>query len=179
MPLGPDISNFGDESHEPGELALTIQGGGFGAFPGGAWIYENDDRTGNADELVVGTWNDLELGSVSIPESLNNTAGTRFLFVQHENLAWSPPYTFTLESVAVASTAKGGRSRARRGLRPLRELVEIGGQFFDASNIKGIAQAKQALAEFQAQERAEQEAEAARNRLIERLAPNVRESLQL
>ena len=57
--------------------------------------------------------------------------------------------------------------------------MEIGGQFFDAGNIRAIAQAKQSLAEFQAEQRAEQEAEAARNRLIERLAPNVRESLQL
>lgn len=95
----PEVSAFGDGSHAPGASGLTIDGGGFGAFPGSVWIFENADLTGNADELTVNAWNDLEIG-VDIPGSLNNTAGTRYLFVQREDLAWSNPFSFTLESVS-------------------------------------------------------------------------------
>ena|SRR3990167_4654706 len=93
----PEVSAFGDGDHDPGATGLTVDGGGFGAFPGSVWIYENDDLTGNADELDVNSWNDLQL-NVDIPGSLTNTAGTRYLFVQREDLAWSNAFAFTLAS---------------------------------------------------------------------------------
>jgi hypothetical protein len=95
----PAISAFGDGSHAPGASSLVVDGGGFGAFPGGAWIYANADLTGNADQLTVGSWNDLQL-TVTIPGTLTNTPGTRYLFVQREDLAWSNGFPFTLESTA-------------------------------------------------------------------------------
>lgn len=96
MPLAPEISAFGDGEHSPGLTGITIDGGGFGAFPGSAWIYENSDRSGNSDQLTIDTWNDIQL-SVDIPSSLTNIAGTRYLFVQREDLAWSQPFSFSLE----------------------------------------------------------------------------------
>ena len=96
----PEVSAFGDGSHAPGASGLTINGGGFGAFPGSAWIFENDDRSGDADELTVNDWNDIAL-DVDIPASLNNAAGTRYLRVQREDLAWSNALAFTLESGVV------------------------------------------------------------------------------
>jgi len=92
----PELSAFGDGSHVSGETGLTVEGGGFGAFPGSLWIYENADRTGDADELTVGDWNDIELSGVEIPGSLNNAAGTRYLFLEREDLAWSQGLAFTL-----------------------------------------------------------------------------------
>lgn len=107
MPLAPEISNFGDEDHNSGETGLTIDGGGFGAFPGEAWIYQNSDRTGNADQLTVDTWNDIELSGVDIPSSLNNSSGTVYLFVMREDLAWSQGYSFTLTVTSTAISISG------------------------------------------------------------------------
>lgn len=99
----PDISAFGDGSHDLGETGLTVDGGGFGAFPGSLWIYENANRTGAADELTIGAWNDLQVTGVEIPASPNNVAGTRYLFLQREDLAWSQGFEFTLQSSAGVS----------------------------------------------------------------------------
>lgn len=96
MALAPEISSFGDEDHEEGESDLAIDGGGFGAFPGSAWMYQNADRTGLADELTVGVWNDIQLTGVEIPATPNNAPGTVYLFVQREDLAWSQGFIFTL-----------------------------------------------------------------------------------
>lgn len=97
----PEILAFGDGDHEAGETGLTIDGGGFGAFPGSAWIYENANRTGDADELTIAAWNDIELSGVEIPGSPNNATGTRYLFVQREDLAWSQGFSFTLGQVVI------------------------------------------------------------------------------
>ena len=97
----PEISAFGDGTHDAGETGLTVDGGGFGAFPGSLWIYENANRTGNADQLTIGTWNDIGLTGVEIPASPNNSNGTLYLFVQREDLAWSQGFSFTLGSVPV------------------------------------------------------------------------------
>ena len=107
----PEVSAFGDGSHAPGASGLTINGGGFGAFPGSAWIFENDDRSGDADELTVNDWNDIAL-DVDIPASLNNAAGTRYLRVQREDLAWSNALAFTLESGVVTLMPAGRRTTA-------------------------------------------------------------------
>lgn len=114
MPLAPEIASFGDGSHVQGESGLTINGGGFGAFPGEAWIYTNADRTGSSDQLTVGSWNDIELSSVSIPGTTANPAGSVFLFVKREDLAWSQAYAFTLESAAVSSSNVGSRPKRRQ-----------------------------------------------------------------
>ena len=90
----PEVSAFGDGEHQFGETGLTIDGGGFGAFPGAAWIYENADRTGLTDQLTIGTWNDIQFSGVDIPGSPNNSPGTRYLFVQREDLAWSQAFAF-------------------------------------------------------------------------------------
>lgn len=95
----PGIAAFGDGSHAPGATGVAVQGGGFGAFPGHIWIYQNADRTGNADELTVTAWNGVE-ATVTIPGSLSNTAGTRYLFLQRSDLAWSNAFAFTLEAGA-------------------------------------------------------------------------------
>jgi hypothetical protein len=94
--LAPEIASFGDGNHTVGETGLAISGAGFGAFAGTAWMYQNADRTGLADQLTVGTWTDMQLGSVDIPASPNNSAGTVYLFVEREDLAWSVPFAFTL-----------------------------------------------------------------------------------
>lgn len=99
----PEISAFGDDAHDAGATGIEIDGGGFGAFPGSAWIYANQDRTGNSDELTVNSWNDIQI-DVDIPGSLNNSDGTRYLFVQREDLAWSQAYSFTLGEVATVVT---------------------------------------------------------------------------
>ncbi len=104
----PEVSTFGDGDHRIGEVGLTIDGGGLGAFPGSAWIYENSNRSGLNDELIIGTWNDIELRNVDIPGSVNNAAGTRYLFVQREDLAWSQGLAFTL---SVASGLSAGLVR--------------------------------------------------------------------
>lgn len=96
MALAPEIASFGDGNHEEGETGLAITGGGFGAFAGSAWIYQNADRTGLSDQLTVGTWNDIQLSGVEIPASPNNATGTVYLFVQREDLAWSQGFAFTL-----------------------------------------------------------------------------------
>ena len=107
----PELSAFGDGTHDIGETGLTIDGGGFG-FTGSAWMYENSDRSGAADQLIVGAWNDIQLTGVAIPASPNNTAGTRYLFVQRDDLAWSQGLAFTLSGAPVA----GGGSVMYRGV---------------------------------------------------------------
>lgn len=104
MALAPEISAFGDGDHVEGETGLTIDGGGFGAFPGSVWMYESADRTGEADELTVGAWNDIQLTGVEIPASPNNSAGTAYLFVQREDLAWSQGFEFTLGDAGALPT---------------------------------------------------------------------------
>lgn len=104
MALAPEIASFGDGNHQDGETGLTILGGGFGAFPGSAWIYQNADRTGLSDQLTVGTWNDIELSGVEIPATPNNAAGTVYLFVQHESTEWSQGFQFTLSDAGGADT---------------------------------------------------------------------------
>lgn len=109
----PEISAFGDGSHEAGTAGIDIDGGGFGAFAGSAWIYASQDRTGNADELTVNSWNDIQI-NVDIPGSLNNLSGTRYLFVQREDLAWSQGFEFelgaTLPTFSSASIPEAGTS---------------------------------------------------------------------
>lgn len=104
MALAPEIASFGDGDHAGGETGLTITGGGFGAFPGSAWIYQNADRTGLSDQLTVGTWNDIELTGVEIPASPNNSPGTVYLFVEREDLAWSQAFAFTLSATSFTLT---------------------------------------------------------------------------
>lgn len=117
MALAPEISSFGDEDHEEGETGLTIDGGGFGAFPGSAWMYENADRSGLADQLTVGAWNDIRLSGVAIPSTPNNSPGTVYLFVQREDLAWSQGFSFTLSDetpvVIIPPRARTIYARAR------------------------------------------------------------------
>jgi hypothetical protein len=100
----PEVNAFGDGAHNAGETGLTIGGGGFGAFPGSAWIYENSDRTGVSDQLTVLGWNDIELSGVDIPASPANSSGTRYLFLQREDLAWSNAFAFTLTAGGVVLT---------------------------------------------------------------------------
>lgn len=96
----PSIVSFGDGDHEAGETGLVIAGANFGAFAGSAWIYENADLTGTTDELTIQSWADLSV-TVDIPASLNNTTGTRYLFLQREDLAWSFPFSFTLSEATI------------------------------------------------------------------------------
>ena len=99
MALAPEISAFGDGSHEEGETGLTVDGGGFGAFPGSVWMFENADGSGAADELTVaGAWNDIQIAGVEIPAAPNNAPGTVYLRVLHENLAWSQGFQFSLSA---------------------------------------------------------------------------------
>lgn len=99
----PEVSAFGDGAHDAGDSGIDVDGGGFGAFPGSVWIYATQERTGAADELTVNSWNDLQI-NVDIPGSLNNSDGTRYLFVQREDLAWSQGFAFTF-GTAVAAPA--------------------------------------------------------------------------
>ena len=94
----PEVSSFGDGSHAPGASGILVDGAGFG-HAGNVWIYANGDLTGAADQLTVTNWNDAQI-TVTIPGSLTNTAGTRYLFVEREDSAWSNPQAFTLESGA-------------------------------------------------------------------------------
>jgi hypothetical protein len=134
----PGVSAFGDGSHESGATGLTINGGNFGAFPGSAWIFANSDGSGAADELVVGDWGDLVLTGVEIPSSLNNVAGTKYLRVQREDLAWSNSFSFTLsiaaapETPAAAQTAAGSGKRGKRR----RMFVQIDEQDFEVSSLE-------------------------------------------
>lgn len=98
----PGIAAFGDGSHAPGASGIAVQGGGFGAFPGSVWVYENADRTGDADELDIVSWNGVE-ATVDIPGTLTNTAGTRYLFLQRSDLAWSNAFAFTLEAAGAVT----------------------------------------------------------------------------
>ena len=118
----PEISAFGDGVHEIGEAGLTIDGGGFGAFPGSAWIYANSDRSGAADQLTIGAWNDIQFTGVEIPDPANNTAGTRFLFVQREDLAWSQGFSITLGAAAVAT---GDMATVIAFVIPRKEAYEV------------------------------------------------------
>lgn len=104
----PEISAFGDADHEMGETGLGVDGGGFGAFAGSLWIYENPDRTGDADELVFGEWSDLQVLGVQIPEDANNEPGTRYLYLQREDLAWSNAFEFTLVGAPGTTTLRPG-----------------------------------------------------------------------
>lgn len=97
MSLAPEISAFGDGTHDAGETGLAINGGGYGAFPGEVWMFENADRSGAADQLTVGgSWDDIQLSGIEIPASPNNAAGTVYLMVMREDLAWSNAFEFTL-----------------------------------------------------------------------------------
>ena len=100
----PEISAFGDDAHSDGETGLVIDGGGFGAFPGEVWMFANANRTGSADQLTVGAWNDIQLTGVAIPGSTNNVTGTVYLLLQREDLAWSQGHAFTLASGAAPAT---------------------------------------------------------------------------
>ncbi len=100
----PFISNFGDEDHEKGETGLVIDGFELGFFAGEAWMYQNADRTGNADQLTVTAWSDLSLTGVAIPAAPNNALGTVYLFIKRfGDNAWSLSYTFTLSAAAVTA----------------------------------------------------------------------------
>jgi hypothetical protein len=103
MALAPEIAAFGDGEHAIGETGLTISGGGFGAFPGIVWMFENADGSGEADELDIVSWNDIAI-AVDIPETLNNAPGTVYLVVEREDLAWSLPFEFTLTESAEDTT---------------------------------------------------------------------------
>lgn len=103
----PEVSAFGDGDHEIGESGLAIDGGGFGGFPGAAWVYENANRTGATDQLTISAWNDIQLTGVDIPASPNNVAGTRYLFVQREDLAWSQAFSFTLSGMGGGGGGNG------------------------------------------------------------------------
>ncbi|MEO8466261.1 MAG: hypothetical protein ABI640_13035 [Gammaproteobacteria bacterium] len=96
----PSITAFGDADHAIGELGLVVDGAGFGPFPGELWIYENEDQTGTADQLVVGDWTDMQLTGVEIPASPTTAMGTRYLFLQRADSAWSFAFPFTLEAAA-------------------------------------------------------------------------------
>lgn len=113
----PELSAFGDGSHSAGDSGLSVDGGGFGAFPGSLWIVENSDGSGAADELTVGAWNDIALSGVEIPGSLTNTAGTRYLRLLREDLAWSNTLAFTLSTTVsdtgtLSDAAAGADTRA-------------------------------------------------------------------
>lgn len=99
MALAPEISAFGDGNHEEGESGLTVDGGGFGAFPGSVWMFQNADGSGAADELTVaGAWNDIQIAGVAIPAAPNNAPGTVYLRVLREDLAWSQGFAFSLSA---------------------------------------------------------------------------------
>lgn len=104
MALAPEIAAFGDGAHDMGETGLSVDGGGFGAFPGTLWMFENADRSGAADQLTIGGGNDLQLTGVEIPASPNNSAGTVYLAYQREDLAWSQSFAFTLVNPVVVLT---------------------------------------------------------------------------
>ena len=108
MSLAPELLSFGDGDHDYGATGLTVDGGGFGAFPGELWMFANADRSGAADQLTIGAWNDLQLTGVEIPASPNNAAGTVYLALLREDLAWSPSFGFTLADPSAASTALTG-----------------------------------------------------------------------
>ena len=97
MPLAPVVWDFGDESHAAGATGLTVDGAGLGISAGELWMYQNADRSGSADQLTVGTWSMTQLTGVAIPETLNNSPGTVYLFAKRVDQAWSPAYQFTLE----------------------------------------------------------------------------------
>jgi hypothetical protein len=103
MPLPTLISISGPIV--PGAFDLTIEGSFLGVFPetGALFIYENENQTGTVDELSIGGGNDLQLTGVSVPGTLNNSSGTRYLFYQRGNdLAWSFPLAFVLSNPGVA-----------------------------------------------------------------------------
>ena len=108
----PSIVAFGDADHNSGETGLVADVAGAGPFPGSLWIYENADRTGAADQLTVGAWNSAQLTGISIPFVPNNTGGTRFLFLQRADLAWSLGFPFTLNIVG-GSVAFQYKNRVR------------------------------------------------------------------
>lgn len=97
MALAPEIASFGDGNHEEGETGLTASGGGYGAFPGRVLMTQNADGSGLVDVLTVnGAWSDIEIAGIDIPASPNNAAGTVYLIVEREDLAWSQGFAFTL-----------------------------------------------------------------------------------
>ncbi len=110
----PNISNFGDENHEEGETGLVVDGFSFGFDPGDdsmageLWMYQNSNRSGNADQLTVGAggWSDMQLTGVAIPGAPNNAAGAVFLFVKRfGDNAWSLGYAFTLSAAGSPAAA--------------------------------------------------------------------------
>lgn len=120
----PEVSGFGDGSHAIGENGITVSGGGFGGFPGSVWVYENSDRTGLSDELSISSWNDLEI-TINFPGSMSNSAGTRYVFVLREDLAWSNEFAFTLTDAVVETS--DFRTAGGEGARPPIFIVERDG----------------------------------------------------
>lgn len=116
----PVINDFGDEDHKQGEVGLIIFGSSFGDIAGTVYMFEVDDRSGNSDQLTVaGAWANTKLSNVQIPAVTNNSPGTVYLFVRHNDLTWSEPFTFTL-SLGSGGLGWGGyqptiaRRRGRR-----------------------------------------------------------------
>lgn len=144
MALAPEIASFGDGDHQQGETGLTISGGGFGAFPGNAWIYQNADRSGLSDQLIVGAWNDIELSGVDIPASTNNGPGTVYLFVQREDLAWSQGFQFTLAAGQFLQSIAG--SIASSGALTKQTARALLGSIASAGSLSGIKAALLSIA---------------------------------
>ena len=118
----PFVTNFGDESHEEGELGLTIDGFDFGFFIGEVWMFANADRSGASDDLSAGiTWGEQQITGVDIPAAPNNAVGAVFLAVKTLDDEWSSPafpYPFTL---VVAGGGPAIAFAKQRGL-----LVRVG-----------------------------------------------------
>ena len=96
MPLAPEIYAFGDNVHLVGETGLTVEGAGLG-FTGELWMYGGPNRTGAADQLIIGgPVTDTTLSNVSIPGTPNNVPGQVYLVYEREDLAYSLDYPFNL-----------------------------------------------------------------------------------
>lgn len=136
----PVISDFGDEEHASGEAGLTVDGFQFSHFPGELWMFQNANRTGDADELTVGAWGDMQLTGVEIPAAPNNSDGTVYLFLKTENNEWSLPYEFTLGTAASepdfsASPLEGGGAPSKAPPSPYPRRVMIFGHRYVVRSI--------------------------------------------
>lgn len=128
--VAPLITDFGDEDHEEGETGLTVAG--FDFFPGVAqqgtlWMFENADRSGQSDQLTIGTHTNNSIPGVAIPASPNNATGTVYLaFQRGGDMAWSNSYSFTLSEAAFTAELRHNDEMYQHndtGLRHLRQTM--------------------------------------------------------
>jgi len=107
--VAPNITDFGDESHEEGETGLIVDGFNFGFFLGEVWMFANADRSGLSDDLSTGiAWGEMRITGVDIPAVPNNALGAVFLAVKTLDNEWSSPafpYPFTLVAAGAPPVA--------------------------------------------------------------------------